>query len=220
MAACALALLIILTSAPLVITPGAAAPAVRQMAPFRSIELRNGGEVVIRHASRQSVLFASDRSRARVIESRLILDNCPGRCAHDDRTRVTILTPALGGVAVSNGGLIRVEGSFPSQPSLTASVEQGGTIDIRRMRAGHVAASISQGGRIFARPFESLTASERSGGRVAYWGDPAVRRAIVHGGVVERGRPEDEASPLADFDPPPLPRLPGLPPLPNHNRNR
>lgn len=215
MAACALALLIALTATQFFVGPGTAAPAVRPMPLFRSVELRNGGEVVIRHDSRQSVMFASDRSRARVIEDRLVLDNCPGRCAHDDRTRVTVLTPALDGVAVSNGGLIRVDGPFPSQPSLAASVEQGGTIDIRVLRATNVAASISQGGRIFTRPLASLTASVRSGGRVAFWGNPAVQRSIAGGGVVERGKPEDEGKALADMDPP-LPRLPELPQLPKH----
>jgi len=219
MAACACALLIVLTAPALLTAPGAAAPAPRRTAPFRSVELRNGGEVLIRHAARQSVTFASERSRARVVEGRLVLENCPGRCGHGDRTRVTILTPVLDGVAVSNGGAIRVEGNFPRQPSLSASVAQGGTIDIRDMRAAGVAASISQGGRIFTRPLESLTASVRSGGRIAYWGDPSVQRAIAGGGIVERGRPEDEGKPLAEFDPP-LPRLPELPRLPNHRRGQ
>ena len=220
MAACALALLTAATASQLLLAPGAAAPAARQVPPFRLVELRNGGEVLIRHAPRQSVLIASERSRARVVDGRLVLENCAGRCAHGDRTRVTILTPALDGVAVSNGGVLRVEGEFPSQQALSARVEQGGTIDIRGMRAANVAASISQGGRIFTRPLAALTASVRSGGRVAYWGDPEVRRLIAHGGVIDRGNPEDEARPLAEFDPPPLPRLPELPPLPNHQRSR
>jgi hypothetical protein len=218
LAACAL--LIALTAPLAFIAPGAAAPSPRQTAPFRSVELRNGGEVLIRHAPSQSIVFASERSQARVVDGRLIVEICPERCAHGDRMPVTVLTPFLDGVAVSNGGILRVEGIFPSQPSLSASVEQGGTIDIRGMRAANVAASISQGGRIFTRPLAALTASVRSGGRVAYWGDPKVQRAIAHGGVIERGDPEDEARPLAEFDPPPLPRLPELPPIPNHRRSR
>jgi hypothetical protein len=210
---------IALTATQLFTAPGAAAPGPRQTAPFRSVELRNGGDVLIRHAPRQSVIFASDRSRARVVDGRLVVENCPGRCAHGDRTAVTILTPALDGVAVSNGGTIRIEGAFPRQAALAASVEQGGTIDIRKMQAANVAAAIHQGGRIFARPLASLTASVRSGGLVAYWGDPAVRRSIAGGGVVERGSPEDEGKTLAEMDPQ-LPRLPRLTPLPNHRPNR
>ena len=219
MAACACALLIALTAFQLSTAPSAAAPGARQTAPFRSVELRNGGEVVIRHAPTRSVSLASEQSRARVVDGRLVVEICARHCAHGERKPVTILTPALDAVAVSNGGTLRVEGPFPSQASLAASVEQGGTVDVRALRASSVAASISQGGRIFTRPLASLTASVRNGGRVAYWGDPSVRRAIAGGGVVERGRPEDEGKALAEFDPM-LPRLPELPPLPHHRRSR
>ena len=216
-AACAL--LIALTAPFYTLAPGAAAPGAPLPAPFHSVELRNGGEVVIRHAASQRVVLGGERGRARVVDGRLVLETCPGRCAHGDRTLIIVLTPTLDGVAVSNGGILRVESDFPRQSALAASVEQGGTIDIRQMRAASVAASISQGGRIFTRPLASLTASVRSGGRVAYWGDPSVQRAIAGGGVIERGRPEDESKALADFDPP-LPRLPKLPALPNQPRNR
>jgi Putative auto-transporter adhesin, head GIN domain len=218
LAACAL---LIALTAPLFLTaPGTAAPSARQTAPFRSVELRNGGEVLIRHAPEQRIIFASEGSRARVVDGRLIVEVCPKRCAHGDRTPVTVLTPSLDGVAVSNGGMIRVEGSFPRQTALSAAVEQGGTIDIRGMKAASVAATISQGGRMFTRPLDSLIASVRSGGRVAYWGDPSVQRAIAGGGVIEQGRPEDEGRPLAEFDPPPIPPLPQLPPIPHHRRSR
>ena len=212
MAACALLIALI--------SPGTAAPGARQTAPFSSVELRNGGEVLIRHAPRQGLVFSSDRSRARVVDGRLVVEICPDHCKHGDRTPVTVLTPALEGVAVSNGGILRIDGSFPRQSALAASVEQGGTIDIRGMQAGSVAATISNGGRIFTRPLDSLTASVRSGGRVAYWGDPKVQRAIAGGGVIERGSPGDETRPIADFDPPPLPRLPELPPIRGHRRSR
>lgn len=219
MAAFVCALLFTSTAAFLHVAPGAAAPGERKTAPFSSVELRNGGEVLIRHSKRQSVVLSSEQSRARVVDGRLVVEICPRHCAHGDRTPVTVLTPALDGVAVSNGGILRIEGAFPRQRALAASVEQGGTIDARAMQAEAVAASIAQGGRIFTRPLLSLTASVRSGGRVAYWGDPTVRRAIAGGGVVERGRAEDEARPLAEFDPP-LPRLPRLPHLPDRGRDR
>jgi hypothetical protein len=218
-AACACALLIALTAPQIFIAPGAAEPGARRMAPFRSVELRNGGEIVIRHAGTQSVSLASGQSRARVVDGRLLVEICPRHCAHDEPRRVTILTPALDGVAVSNGGILRIEGAFPGQPAIAASVEQGGTIDIRAIRAASVAASISHGGRIFTRPIASLAASVRSGGRVAYWGDPTVQRAISGGGIIERAPPEDEGKALAEFDPV-LPRLPQLPPLPHHRRSR
>ena len=217
MTACAL---LIASSAPLLPTvPGAAAPDA-PTAPFRSVELRNGGELVIGYASRQSVTLGSPSGRARVIDGRLLVEACAEHCRHGERRRVTVLTPSIDGVTVSNGGLLRIEGSFPRQDALAASVEQGGTIDIRGAQAARVAASIAQGGRIFTRPLDSLTASVRNGGRIAYWGNPSVREAVAHGGVVERGRPEDEARPLADFDPAPLPPLPELPPLPHHRRSR
>ena len=218
LAAFACAFLLASTASVLHVAPGAAARE-RQTEPFSSVELRNGGELLIRHSTRRSVILSSAQSRARVVDGRLVVEICPKHCAHGERTPVTVLTPALEAVAVSNGGILRIEGAFPRQPSLAASVEQGGTIDIRAMQAENVAASIFHGGRIFTRPARSLTASVRSGGIVAYWGDPAVQRAIAGGGVVERGSPEDEARPLAEFDPP-LPRPPRLPHLPDRGRDR
>jgi hypothetical protein len=191
-----------------------------QVAPFRSVELRNGGEIVIRQGPEQQVtLVQGDRGNARlqVVDGRLIVDKCRTGCRHGARPRLVITMPAVDGLAVAHGGVIRTDGRFTRQASLAAAVEQGGTLDIRAMTASNVAAAVDNGGRIFTRPLESLTASVRSGGNVTYWGSPAVRRAIAGGGVIEQGDPADAERPLAELAPP-HPILPVLPRLPDHPR--
>ena len=47
--------------------------------------------------------------------------------------------------------------SFPAQAEIKTVVRNGGTIDIRTMAADKVAASVEEGGRIFAMPRIALT---------------------------------------------------------------
>jgi len=204
--------------------PGASASAQQALAlaPFRSVALNSGGEVVIRYGPAQAVSVLSgsaQRASATVEDGRLSLGRCRPDCPHGERLRVEIVTPSLDSVAVSNGGTIVVEPGFPNQPELGAAVEQGGRIDARGIEAGHVSASVAQGGIIFTRPVRALDASVRHGGIVTYWGDPRVTRAVQGGGVVTRGEPADERRPLDGLqpDPPhiaPIKPIPPVPPVP------
>ena len=86
-----------------------------------------------------------------------------------------------------------------------------------------LAASVAQGGMIYARPSATLTASIHHGGVITYWGDPVVQSAVSHGGVVQRGRPGDLTRPLGELQPPPplappVAPVPPVPPVPGGRR--
>ena len=147
-------------------------------------------------------LVQGDRRNVRlqVVNGRLTVDNCRSGCPHGARPRLVITMPAVDGLAVAHGGIVRTDGQFARQASLAAAVEQGGTLDIRAMTASNVAAAVDNGGRIFTRPLESLTASVTSGGNVTYWGARLARDP--HGGDPAR-RPADAERPWRNSGPSP-----------------
>ena len=197
----------------------ASAPAATlAVAPFTAVELRSGGEVVVRHGPSQQVeLVAGDARAADIVvhDGRLVIDHCPRRCRHGDGFRVEIVVPRLDAARVESGGSIEVLPGFPGQETALAEVSNGGIVDIRGIPAASVSAAVDSGGLILTRPGERLDASVRQGGIVTYWGDPAVRRSVSHGGAVVRGEAADAARPLAALRPrrseiPPVPPLPTL----------
>jgi hypothetical protein len=214
----AFALLLALAAAAAV-GPASAQPADPGMpASFQSIELRGGGIVTVRHGPTRQVIVRGDNPGRplRIEGNQLLIDRCSGNCPRGHRIEIEIVTPELSRIAVTDGGRIALEGAFPPQAALTASVSSGGTIDARPLEADRVTAAVDQGGRILARPGRELAASISDGGNVTYWGDPAVRSAVVRGGVVQRGDTADLRLPLAGLDaelvPPPVPAVPPMPP--------
>jgi hypothetical protein len=200
--------------------PAASAPAQTvAVAPFSSVQLRNGGEVRITHGDIQRVsAVEGDTRRARILveNGRLRIDRCRGRCSHREPFLVEIVTPRLDAASVEEGGRLIVQSGFPRQAQLTAAVANGGVVDARTLEADQVTAAVAQGGIILARPGRRLEAAINQGGVIHYWGDPAVSETINGGGVVERGRAEDVDRPLAELmplpqDPGPLPPIPPLP---------
>ena len=194
---------------------------------FRSVELHDGGDVILRHGSAQRVTLLGGSlrySQVRLAEGqRLVIDSCGLDCPRDYRLRIEIVTPELSAVSVSDGGTVRTVGAFPAQATIATSVAQGGTIDIRSVAADAVNASVDSGGRIFTNPRKSLTAAVKSGGAITYWGDVRVQRAIRDGGVVARGAAADAHKPLSELSPPlldvqPIAPVPPIPPLPNGGR--
>ena len=160
---------------------------------FESIELHNGGHVIIRQGATQSVTLVSgdpDAVDIAVRGQRLVIQNHGShRRRHNERLEVEIVTPELTAVSVSNGGTLETAGEFPAQSKIAASVEQGGTVDIRTVPADAVVASVDSGGGIFIHARQTLTASVRSGGAIRYWGNPRVTRSVRDGGSVSKGAP-------------------------------
>ena len=196
---------------------GTAATVVR-VGEFRSLSLHQGGHVVVRYGDvqRVSILTADAQyTHIRLGDGQQLIIEREGKCPRGYRVDVEVVTPVLSGVSVSNGGTVQVLGTFPAQPSIAASVEQGGTIDIRSIPAGTVDASVESGGRIFTTVRESLRASVHSGGIVSYLGRPkSIRKSIVEGGVVAYGDAGDWDAAIPPVAPiPPLPPIPPVPPV-------
>lgn len=169
---------------------------------FRSIELRNGGHVIVRHGQTQRVTVLSGKPRVRLAENeRLVIDHCKQDCPRGERVRVEIITPEVSAVAVSNGGRLQTLGAFPARADIAAAVESGGMIDIRSIPADAVTAAIDSGGRIFTTARKTLNAAVVSGGGITYWGNAQVQQAISDGGVVQKGTPGDHDKPLSELGP-------------------
>lgn len=175
----------------LALASSAAAVTVIPVGEFRSVELSDGGHVIIRHGAVQRVTIVEgdpEFTRIRVGSGgRLLIDNT-GKCPRGYRVQVEVVTPHLTRVAVSNGGRVETAGAFPAQSSIEAAVEQGGTVDIRSLPADRVEASVYSGGGIFTTARTTLDANVESGGSITYWGDAEVRKSVRDGGAVKRGK--------------------------------
>ena len=197
-------------------TASLAAQTVISVEPFRSIEVRNGANVIVRHGATQRVTILTGSLRSPGVRikdgERLVIDNCRREC------QIEVVTPSLSAVSVSNGGTLQSLGTFPAQAAIRAEVEQGGTIDIRSMAPAAVDASVHSGGRIFTNPRETLAGTVTSGGGITYWGAVRVKQTVRDGGAVARGSLADAGKPLSELSPecaaiPPVPPLPPIPPI-------
>jgi hypothetical protein len=195
----------------------AAEPSSVKLEPFDSIELRDGGSVVVRHGPVRQATFRRGSPRyssAEVSDGRLIITSCARPCPADYDLEVEVATPELAAVAVANGGSIEVRGSFPPQSTLAVAVDQGGAVDVRALAADEVTAAVHSGGWILTRPRRSLLASVADGGVITYWGEPRVQSAFEHGGNVGRGSAADAQRPLTDLKPRPPAPVPAVLPVP------
>ena len=100
----------------LAVSAPALATEVVPVAPFRSVELRGGGDVVVvpGPAQRVTLLEGSTQfTRLRVERGgQLKIDTCTDRCPHLYRLHVQIQSPSVPDLAVSGGGDIAVEPGF------------------------------------------------------------------------------------------------------------
>lgn len=201
------------------VTPGpVVAQTVVPLAPFTSVTLHDGGEVILRHGSAQRVTLlkgSASCARATVADGgRLVIDRRQGDCPRGSHPIVEVLTPEITDIMVMNGGTIRSDGSFPQQAEIEVAVGQGGTIDLRSMTVGVVTAGVNSGGRILTKPQRALVANIAHGGAITYWGNPNVKSRVDDGGVVGRGSATDADKPLPECGSsvPAVPALPSVPP--------
>ena len=185
---------------------------------FRSVKLRNGGEVVLKYSpttQRVTVMGSPEYTTTTVMEGgELVIQN--DGCPKGYRMVVEVLTPDLEGVMVSDGGTIRSVEGFPRRAALNVAVASGGVVDLRSMTVDQVTAAVQQGGRILTRPREALVAAVAHGGAIVYWGNPHVTSSIQKGGVVTKGAAEDLDRPLPDLGitATPVPPAPPVAPAP------
>jgi Putative auto-transporter adhesin, head GIN domain len=158
--------------------------------PFRSVELRGGGEVTLVPGPVQRVTIVAGSSQFTRIyverDGQLRIDACNERCPHNYDLRIQIQSPRVPSVGISGGGTIVAGRGFASQPQLSAAVKGGGTIDLRAVESSDVSAAVSGGGDIFVRPRVRLSAAVNGGGDIHYSGNPQVSMAVNGGGDVRR----------------------------------
>ena len=170
----------------------AAAPAVAtevvSLPQFRSVELRGGGDIVVRPGpvQRVTILEGSSQFTQFHVEPyrKLRIDACNNRCPRHYRLRIQIESPQVPDVAIAGGGAIRATGGFAPQSQLSAAVHGGGEIDLRAVQAASVSAAINGGGQISVAARNSLSAAVNGGGEIRYAGNPQVSMAVHGGGVV------------------------------------
>src|SRR5512145_1351995 len=108
----------------------AQAKATVPVAPFRSVELRNGGNVTLRHGPTQRVTFLKGSPGSTQVtvssDDRLVID-CMSKHARGYELEIEIVTPELAGLSVAHGGTIQTRGTFPRQAEIGVSVDNGGT---------------------------------------------------------------------------------------------
>ncbi len=175
-----------------------------QLPPFSSIRV-NSGHVVLRSAPTQRVtLLAGSLAYTRVTVTDggvLSIDRCKERCPRGYELEIEILMPNVSRLSLANGGRIQSLGNFAGQADLRVAVAHGGTIDVRSMAVDKVNASVEQGGRILTVPRGALFARVNQGGVITYWGNARVDSSVQHGGVVNKGSPEEIKVPLSDIGP-------------------
>ena len=172
-----------------------------QLAPFNSIEMLEGGHVVLRAAPTQRVTLLSgslDYTRLAVVDGRLVIDKCNRKCPRGYQLEVEIAAPSFARISTANGGRVQSSGDFPRQSQLAVSVAHGGAIDVRSMAVDRVTASVDQGGAIFTVPRTLLIARVSQGGMITYWGDPQVTSSVGRHGGVNKGRADQINAPLSE----------------------
>jgi hypothetical protein len=190
-----------------------------QVAPFTSVELRNGGKAIVRYGASQRVTLIKGSLNCTDVTvvngDRLIIDTGKKDCPRGYELEVEIVTPNIKGLAVSNGGLLQGLGEFPGHTAISVAVNQGGVLDIRSIPVYSVTAAVRSGGRILVKPQTSLVASVADGGVITYWGNAMVTSSIKHGGIINRGTAAEADEPVSDLNPclSATPSVPSTPPI-------
>ena len=195
--------LVLLVALTLTAASASTAQSVFSVAAFRSIQLQDGGEVIVRHGATQRVTLVKGRRECvsvTVQDGELLIQGPHGQCRGEREMVIEVQTPAIDKLKVRDGGTLRTARSFPSQEKLLGLVESGGRLDMRSMNAKAVRAGVRHGGGIFTKPTVSLQARIEQGGLITYWGDPDVQSRVEHGGAVMAGKASDVNRPLEKIE--------------------
>jgi hypothetical protein len=194
--------LLVLSAVPCTQAAAQSEPTSVEVAPFRSVQLRSGGKVILRNGPTQRVTFLKgspdDVQVTMASGDELVIEKRKSKSDRRTELEIEILTPELDRITVAHGGTIQTRGSFPRQAGIDVRVDNGGTIDIRSMSVGSVTASVVSGGRILTKPLTAMSASVVQGGNITYWGEARVTPSIEKGGVITRGDPSEADLPYRD----------------------
>ena len=177
-----------------VLALAAAAPAVATelvpTQPFRSVELRGGGDVTLVPGPVQRVTILNGSSQFTRIymarDGQLRIDACNERCPRNYNLQIRIESPSVPSMGISGGGSFTAAPGFRPQGELSVAVNGGGTINARAVDATDVSAAVNGGGRVFVKPRTALSAAVHGGGEIRYGGNPQVSMAVAGGGDVRR----------------------------------
>ena len=174
----------------LAVSAPALAAEVVPVPPFRSVDLRGGGDIALVPGPVQRVTILSGSSRFTHVythgDGQLRIDACNDQCPSRYNLQIRIESPRAPDVAIFGGGSIVAASGFAPQGQLSAAVYGGGRIDVRAIEANSVSAAVNGGGKIFVRPRATLSAAVRGGGDIRYSGNPRVSMAVSGGGDVRR----------------------------------
>ena len=182
----ALLLPLLLTAA----APAFAAEAVGVPA-FQSVELRGGGDIIVRPGPAQRVVIVNGSTQFTSFHMRngrqLVIDACNERCPQHYNLRIEIQSPRAPDLAIQGGGAIVAAPGFAPQPQLSAAIDGGGLIDARAVTATDVSAAVNGGGKILSGRSANLTAAVNGGGEIRYAASGNVTMAVHGGGNVRQG---------------------------------
>jgi hypothetical protein len=185
MRAAALLLPLTLSAAPLAAAELVPVPA------FDSIELRGGGDIVIRRGPAQRVVILNGSTQFTTFQIRnggqLVINGCNQRCPPHYNLKIEIQSPSAPDVAIQGGGEIVAAPGFAPQGQLSAAISGGGIIDVRSVSASSVSAAVNGGGKILSGRSASLSAAVNGGGEVRYTASGSVSMAVHGGGSVRQG---------------------------------
>lgn len=184
-------ILLLAAAASLIATAAFAGEVNINVGPFRSIELRGGGQVTVHHGDAQHITLVAGTTNYTSFEiedgQTLVIDACGHSCPSGEYDlRVDIATPDIKGVAVDGGGEIVGSADLSAQ-RLGTAVNGGGNIDMRAVHADSVNAAVNGGGKIKVYAGSELHAAVSGGGLIQYWGNPRVSSAVSGGGDVRQG---------------------------------
>ncbi len=173
---------------------GVVATQTRDLAAFNSIDLAGSNNVVIRVGEKQSVVVRADdnlldRVTTEVQSGKLVIANTPGDFTTKSPMRVEVSVPTLNALTLTGSGNIVVDGieaeslsvTLPGSGTLTASgtatrldvtISGSGTVQLTRLIANDVRASVGGSGSIFVTATRSLDALVSGTGSILYAGNP------------------------------------------------
>jgi len=188
---------------------GSGIPAVqtREVAPFDSVELAGGNNVVIQVGGKQSVVVKADdnllgRVTTKVQSGTLVIGNTPGSLMAKSPMSVVVTVPTLSELTLAGGGNIVVNGIKTENlkvalsgggnltgngeaKSLSLTLSGSGNVWFTRLVADDVSAVLSGSGNIFVTAIKSLDASVPGSGSIVYAGSPQnVARSVTGSGTI------------------------------------
>ena len=174
---------IIVDAAPSSFAP--TANAVTKLAPFDRVELRGGGEIMIRFSSDYTFENTSDNSYWAVgIDDDALVLSCYKSCVGSNSRSGIVTMPRIEGLKIKGGADIDFEGAFEKRDEFKIELLGGGDVNAFAVPADKVDVSIKGGGDIKVSPSSELNVSIFGGGDVQYRGTPEVSKSIFGGGEV------------------------------------